>query len=175
MELSKLPIIVFDGHDGVGKTTLAKALAKSLGTDYVRPFEGNRGIELIAAAEVREYGKVLKIGKTAIERKYRSVASSPLIFDRHWLTVLSLVPKTYRKCWPGGDVMHSFLCTASLKTIKMRLEQREEEKFDDAYHDYYLKKYLEIAKECKYTVLNTDQLSVDEILKNIELQIRINS
>lgn len=170
---SKLPIIAFDGHDGVGKTTLAKTLATAIGGLYLRPFEGSTGLELIAAAEAKAYDKVLQIGKTAIDKKYPSLATSPLIFDRHWITVLSLVPKAYRKCWPPHGHMFTFLCTASLQTIKERIDRRSEKKFEDAYHSYYIQKYLDIAKECQVTVLDTDRLSVDDLLKKVKLEVNL--
>ena len=62
-------IIALDGHDGVGKTTLAKALSDQLNGVYIRPFGGKVGIDLIEAAEAKAYEKVITIGKQAIEEK----------------------------------------------------------------------------------------------------------
>ncbi len=160
------PIIALDGHDGVGKTTLAKRLAETNCGIYVRPFGGSTGIKLIQAAEAKSYEKVIEIGKNAIEKETESEHAKPLIFDRHWITVLSLLPKQYWKCWPKP--VHTFLCSADLETIKSRIAPRKEKKFDDNYHSHYLHTYIQIAKECNCVVIDTDQLSITQACKNIE-------
>ena len=43
-QLSKAPeIIVLDGHDGAGKTMLARLAAATLGGTYVKPFDSTLG------------------------------------------------------------------------------------------------------------------------------------
>lgn len=165
-------ILIFDGHDGTGKTTLAKALSKVINAQYLRPFEGKTGEALIEAANAEDFDKVITIGRMAIHTKIDSVTThKPLIFDRHWLTVLSLLPETYQKCWPYQDKTYSFLCTAPLQTVKERLHTRKEKKFEDTYHSHYLKKYQELAAKCNVQILDTQKKSVEELIKDLKVNI----
>ncbi|MBQ0733512.1 AAA family ATPase [Aquimarina celericrescens] len=161
-------IIALDGHDGVGKTTLAKQLVEQHNGIYVRPFGGKSGIDLIEAADNQYFDKVSAIGKQAINEAMLAYIdhTRPLIFDRHWITVLSLLPEHNRICWPHP--IYSFLCSAELTTIKSRLSKRTSEKqFEDAYHSHYLNTYLKIAKVCGSTVIETDHISITGALQKI--------
>ena len=48
-------IIVLDGHDGSGKTTLARLAAETLGGTYVKPFDGTLGDMIMWLSDERRY------------------------------------------------------------------------------------------------------------------------
>ncbi|HZH71409.1 MAG TPA: hypothetical protein VFD91_02860 [Mariniphaga sp.] len=51
--------IVFDGHDGTGKSTLSQLTANYCGGIYVRPFGGQEDLNLIKASEDKDSTNVL--------------------------------------------------------------------------------------------------------------------
>ena len=159
-------ILAFDGHDGSGKTTLSKMMAERLDAKYVRPFGGENGINLIRAAEDKDYPMTLEIGMNSIREIEESYNDSVLVFDRHWMTVLSLVPRSY---WPEWSVFPpTVLCWADLETTKSRLALRDEEKFDDDYHSFYLKKYVDLKEYRSSELINTGENDIQSCIKKIE-------
>ena len=165
-------ILAFDGHDGSGKTTLCKAIAEQLGGIYVRPFGGSNGIDLIEAADDKDYLSVLKIGLNSIKEVEKNYSNSILVFDRHWMTVLSLVPEEYWKKWE--EYPPTILCWADLSTTKERLATRIEKKFDDEYHKYYLKRYVALKDFKQSKLINTGENNIQSCLNEISLWMATN-
>ncbi|MFZ4262456.1 hypothetical protein ACFRAE_10445 [Sphingobacterium sp. HJSM2_6] len=158
-------IIALDGHDAVGKTTLGQLLAAQLNGVYVRPFQGDYGTQLIKLADEEKFEELITFAENRFQEIKKSHIHETLIFDRHWMTVLSLLPKTYWLKWQ--DFPKTFLLTAQLDTIKHRLSQRIEKQYSDEYHQYYLTLYQELAKQFAVTTLNTDQHTPLEMLNLI--------
>lgn len=160
-------ILAFDGHDGSGKTTLCKIIAEQLGGVYVRPFGGNNGINLIEAADNEDYLSVLKIGMDSIREAEKDYTDSILVFDRHWMTVLSLVPEPYWEKWK--DFPPAILCWADLTTTKERLCTRDEAQFDDDYHSYYLNRYVALSNYKQSKLIDTGENNIQSCLKQIRI------
>mgnify|MGYP000903916358 CR=1 FL=1 len=158
-------IIVLDGHDAVGKTSIGNLLAKQFNGLYLRPFEGEYGHQLIEFAEKEDFDDLIVFVKNRFSSLYQSHSNQTLIFDRHWMTVLSLLPSSYWKDWK--DFPTTFLLTANLETIKHRLSQRKEKLFTDDYHLNYLKIYKELATQFNVPILNSDHRTPEEIVQQI--------
>ncbi len=152
-------IIALDGHDGSGKTTLCKLLAASLGGTYVRPFTVEYGESLIRSAEMKNYHETISIGEEAIREACNNHEGGLLIMDRHWMTVLSLLPKVWHSRWYMFPPV--ILCWCDLHTTKQRIASRNEEKFSDNYHSYYLETYKKLAHFYDVPVIDTGNNSIN--------------
>jgi thymidylate kinase len=158
-------IITIDGHDGTGKTTLCRLLAKYLVGYYVRPFSGSTGESLLKSANEQDYVETMLIGKNAIRKVCDSYRNKTLIFDRHWMTVLSLLPESYHGNW---DLFPpTILCWTDLKTTKSRIASREEEKLNDIYHNKYLEIYKKLANTYNIPIINTSNITIETSMLEI--------
>ena len=160
-------IIALDGHDGSGKTTLAKLLADETGGRYLRPFGGEAGVELLNYAEKKEYNKLSLFGITQINKVISGYSNELLICDRHWLTVFSLLPEEYWDDSAWLPLPPTVLCFAGLDTTLARLGERKEEEYDLDYHSYYLEVYLKLGKKFNTELLRTDQYNTGESLSQL--------
>ncbi|MBO9728439.1 MAG: hypothetical protein J7623_07345 [Chitinophaga sp.] len=158
-------ILAIDGHDGAGKTTLATLLAQATGGTYLRPFGGKTGAALLAHAEKKEYQQVADLGKAAINGLLAANSQDILIFDRHWMTIFTLIPASYYQDWL--PVPPTTLCYADISTTLQRLEARTEETFDVAYHTGYMAQYLQLGKTYGANILRTDQYPQDVCLAKL--------
>ncbi|MFL6164076.1 MAG: hypothetical protein ACJ74U_17885 [Jatrophihabitantaceae bacterium] len=155
-------VIGLDGHDGAGKTTLAVALAGVSGSAYVRPFSGAVGRELMAAAEKADTAAVAEIGRTALSGALAD-HGRPLVLDRSWMTVASLMPATeFAACW--SIWIPTVLCWSALPATLERLASRSEEPRTAAWHRHYLERYLAISEQFGVPVLRTDDRTPAECL-----------
>lgn len=161
-----LHLFVLDGHDGTGKTTLAKRLANELNFDYARPFSGNIGEFLLWLAEVEDYAFLIEYGKRVIVRTIANCTGQGVVFDRHWMTVLSLIPEEKWDIW--GQIPPTTLCWVDLPTTKKRLGMRSEISEEDSVHSHYIKIYQRLASHFGCQVLDTSQITeqaaLDELL-----------
>ncbi|MCW3463445.1 hypothetical protein [Chitinophaga nivalis] len=155
-------ILAIDGHDGAGKTTLAGLLAEKLGGVYVRPFGGATGTSLITQAEQHHYQEVSRIGLMAIRDAAAQHDARVLVFDRHWMTVFTLIPAAYRDEW--FPLPATTLCYAGMPATLLRLGERDEAIFDRAYHEGYMQQYYDLAHQYGAHILRTDQHDVAQCL-----------
>lgn len=161
-------VLAIDGHDGSGKTTLSKALAEKIGGIYVRPFEGAAGIQLIEYFEKKDYEQVSAFGNELIRKQYEMHDNEILVFDRHWMTVFSLLPESYwsdKKWYPFPATT---LCFSDMEHTLSRLEKRTEKSYEQSYHLHYLELYVKLAKEFDANILRTDQYDVEECLVKLK-------
>jgi hypothetical protein len=155
--LSNRTIIALDGHDGSGKTSLASSLAYALSGLYIRPFAGAVGELLIWAVEVGEFAFASELAQKSVKKVLATDNSPILIFDRHWMTVFTLLPEEY---WPAWKPLpHTTLCWANLDTTITRLHMRNETPLEPSYHNHYLQSYWHLGERFGCNILRTDQLS----------------
>ena len=162
-------IIGLDGHDGAGKTTLAKLLAQRLGGQYVRPFGGAWGADLMRAHEQRDHELTIATGMAAIDAAIGGAGPAGLIvLDRSWMTVCSLVPaEVFERHWSLW--IPTILCWADLPATQERLNLRDDEaRESEEYHSRYLAIYKDCASRRGCPVLRTDQGSTEENLTALE-------
>jgi len=157
--------VAFDGHDGAGKTTLAKLLVSEIDGVFVRPFANNNGVSLIDAFEKGDNNFTMQLGRSLIQDVYNNHSKKTLVFDRHWMTVLSLIDEKYWANW--SYFPQTILCWADLKTTKERLNIRAERKYDESYHKYYLGIYKKLAEKFNILVIDTSNMSTPHCLNKI--------
>lgn len=157
-------VLAIDGHDGSGKTTLAQLLAEKINGIYVRPFAGAAGIQLIEHFEKKDYKRVSSFGKEMIAQHYNLYENEILVYDRHWMTVFSLLPESYwdNKTWLPLPV--TTLCFSDLEHTLSRLKKRTEKSYEENYHTYYLNIYMKLAKRFGTNILRTDQHGIEKCL-----------
>jgi thymidylate kinase len=161
-------IIAFDGHDGSGKTSLSKMFSEKSNAMYIRPFGGDTGMQLLSLAEKKDYEAVLTFGFSTIQDCYDKCKDETLVFDRHWMTVFSLIPETYFHVLDSWKPLpETFLCYADLDTTLIRLRKRTEEAFSKEYHQHYLDIYKKLGLQYNATIIRTDQHSLTDCLNQI--------
>jgi deoxyadenosine/deoxycytidine kinase len=156
-------ILVLDGHDATGKTTLAQSLASSINGTYVRPYIEPYGQELLLAAEAHDYDQVMKISSQAFKNVIMKTSlSKPLIFDRLWITVFTLVPESYHSLWTVRPP--TIICWTDLNTTLTRLASRKEVVPQTEWHKYYIDLYKNLAKKYKCEVIETTNMDESKSL-----------
>jgi cytidylate kinase len=149
------PLIALDGHDGSGKTTLAIAFADRIGGSYARPFSGTLGKELLKAGESGDVEGVVELGQRGLDRAIAEAERFPVVLDRSWITVASLIASESLAKWTVR--IPTVLCFSDLRTTLERLELRTDEFLEPvAWHTRFLEIYLDIAERHNVPILRTD-------------------
>ncbi len=118
-------VIVLDGYDGSGKTTLAKMLIQKLGGRYIKSFNDSLGHLIWSLFADQEFDLADLVSRTACRKELESNQdASCLVFDRHWLTMFTLLPETFYPNW--DPLPRTFLCRADVETTLSRLHARGE-------------------------------------------------
>jgi adenylate kinase family enzyme len=155
--------LVLDGHDGTGKTTLARLLAERVGAEVVQPFTGTLG-DLIAWHWTNErYEEADSLARTALERVYERLDGTPrVVFDRHWLSLFSVLPEPLWESWT--PLPPTILCWVDTETTCRRLVERGEAVGPRDEHAYYVARYRALARRFRVPLLDTSKRTVDECL-----------
>jgi hypothetical protein len=162
------PVLALDGHDGTGKTELARGLARCVGARVLAPFQGERGRRLIGAYESGRYEEVVAVGAEALAHAVAEAEEGPLILDRSWLTVSTLLPEQmFRERWRIWP--RTVLLWCNLETTMERLARRSHEAPEErAYHAHFLPLYLERRRLREGPVIRTDLETPEECLRRLE-------
>lgn len=160
-------VVALDGHDGSGKTRLARLLADAVAGSYQRPFGGRHGVRLLEAADQGDVKRTVALGEAGIRRAIAAAGTRrPVVLDRGWITVASLVDfddfAPLWECW-----MPTVVCWADLDTTLARLALRTEVPAPTAIHAHYLKTYWALARRSSSYVLRTDLNTEDECVERL--------
>ncbi|MNB76269.1 cytidylate kinase [compost metagenome] len=147
-------IIAIDGHDGSGKTTISKLLAEKINAKYIKPFSDSLGDLIAWSYRKKEYKFANQIALAAIQK---NIDENPgveyFIFDRHWLSMFTVLPKEYYEYWNPLPV--TILCWADVKTTQNRLIERNEIEPYQGCNEHYCKVYKEIAGQYNVFIVDT--------------------
>jgi thymidylate kinase len=136
-------IIAFDGHDGCGKSTLAAAVADRLGGCVVKPFGDTLGDHIAWLWRHERFEEADALARASVDRVTHTTAIRPLVFDRHWATMFSVLPDRFRERWQPLPV--TVICRADTPVVMARLAERGEPAGDAGQHDYFDKVYVGLA------------------------------
>jgi hypothetical protein len=164
-------VLALEGHDGSGKTTLARLLAERLDAVYVRPYGGPEGDAMLAAAERGEYELAFAVGRAAADAALAREGADRVVCDRLWLTVFTLVPPALFAQW--GPRAPTAVCWADLATTEARLGLRDEAVRSRDWHERYLERYRRLATRFDCPVVRTDVQSEQQALQELELWARV--
>lgn len=157
-------ILAFDGHDGSGKTSLALRVAELSGASYRRPFAGVRGERLFALASAGRYEEANAHAISCV-RRARGSDGARIVFDRHWMTVFTLLPQ---QCWDEWlPLPPTVLCWADLETTTRRLAQRERQGAGESDHERWLTTYRALSERFECEVVDTTTASTDDLARRL--------
>ena len=117
--LAAYPVIVLDGCDGTGKTTLAEALREELGYAVTHSGRTPDGIDLVG-----RYRRLLaEPGRIALDRSFISeLVYGPLLYGRSRITPQTAVSLAQDVAQRGGTLVH---LTGVPESIAARLRSRD--------------------------------------------------
>lgn len=163
---SSLPaLLVVDGFDGSGKTTLATALGHHLGAPVARPFTGPVAQSFAAHFDAGRFQELHRCTRDAVDGAVASLGPAPkVVFDRHWLTLLSVLPPDLWEGWlpPPPTVMTWAPPEVTFQRLTLRGETRRNTL---AYHQEWCARFLDLARRFQVPVLDTSRLSRDQVLE----------
>ncbi|MNB76265.1 hypothetical protein D3C75_229270 [compost metagenome] len=163
--------LVFDGHDCSGKSTLSSLFVKRHPNSvYIRPFEKNIGELFWWLYTKKEYElannlALNSVRKAAAEKDDNSL----LVFDRHWLTLFSILPEQYWEAWV--PLPKTILCWTDPINTNLRMEERGEKELYDGYNEYYCNYYLKLARQFGVKILDTSNKTQEESLNEVILYL----
>lgn len=164
-------VIVLDGHDGAGKSSVCAQLASRVGGHVIKPFANTLGDLIGWLWGAGRFIQADDIALAAIERELECAPpEGPLFFDRHWLSLFTVLPECHFARWEPRPF--TVLCWTDLPTTLVRLRERGEPEGDVAEHKRYIAKYLELAKRFDVPVVNTTNASTTETADRIQAILR---
>jgi hypothetical protein len=163
-------IVAFEGHDGSGKTSIAKQVAERLGATYVKPFDGLLGDHIAWCWRQERFELANEVARSAVERQLQLHERDEfLVFDRHWMTMFTVVPRSMWSDW--FPLPPAILCWTTVESTRARLLSRGE--VDEALlntHEHYCRLYREIAGTHGVPILDTTDAPLERsVARAVEL------
>lgn len=160
-------LIVIDGHDGAGKSTIAKGVAEKLGYKYLHFFDDLHPKYSIEPLSVTE-NELIQIVQDMIYKL--KLSDNNIILDRGLITPTSLLSKqNWEKVRFLFDEIPTILVYADINTTIKRLSSREVDESQEFDNAYWINQNLEIARYFNVDIIDTTtDNSIDE---NIELAV----
>lgn len=155
-----MKLLVLDGHDAAGKTTLARRLAAAVGARCLRPFGGEFGRRLIDAYRAGDAQATIAIGRRAILDCLASLQNDePVVLDRGWLTVATLVPRhLFAAEWDLWTPVTLLWCNEAVTRARLREREEREDHLGNG-HSFFLSAYLDRFELHPGEILRTDLLT----------------
>lgn len=191
-------IVVVEGMDGVGKTTISKLLAKRNNFQYIdKPlhylFEtGKRGeLKDLEFEEQEEKifntdDLVIKAWLTALGNLYcfRRFGNQNIIVDRHiasnyvWNGVDETEPifETLDRYIPKPDLTIILYASSKIRLERIRKrDQNDKDLYDGSIRENNYEKMIDFLKKYKipYIGINTEEKTIDEIICEIEEKVNL--
>ena len=161
-----VPILVIEGVDGSGKTSIADTLALRLGARCVKPFGGETGSRIRALNESGEKGAAERLARHAAhETALRNADARLLIYDRHWLSILAYISDIFAPNW--RPYPPTLLLYASPEKVQERLRARGTPREELRRIAHYADRLDVLAARFHVPRLDTTDTSVDDAVSII--------
>ncbi len=155
--------LAIEGHDGVGKSTIAALLAQAVNGAVVKPFNSSLGDFIAWLWRNEDFDLADSVARAAVRKGIEADQLDDrryLIFDRHWLTMFTVLPERLHCLWEPRPP--TVLLTSNLSTVCRRLEARGEPIGDVGKHEYYLNRYTYSAKRYDVPIVDTSDALPEE-------------
>jgi len=162
--MKKLKIVVVDGHDGSGKTTIAKCIAEEYGMKYIKPFSESLGDLIAWSYRQNKFEFANDVSLAAVDKQLSENKGMDLVFDRHWLSMFTVLPIEFHSLWKRPITI---CCWADVNTTISRLRARNETEVNEWNHEYYCDSYKRYAEQYGAMLLNTSDN--DDVKHNMKL------
>jgi thymidylate kinase len=154
-------VLVIDGVDGSGKTSIANALARHLNGRYVKAFGGDTGRRIRSLNESGGKAEAESVARQAVQETVsRNTDASLLVFDRHWLSILAFISEEFAPNWQPYPP--TVLVWASLDTLRQRLQARGTMREDLDSIAHYARRYDVLAAQYNLPRLDTSLIGADD-------------
>lgn len=161
-----VPIVVIDGVDGSGKTSIAAKLALRLDGRYVKAFEGETGLHIRLLNESGEKTAAEKLARHAVQETVSHNADARLlVFDRHWLSILAYISETFAANWQPYPP--TVLVRADGARLLQRLRARGTPRAELDRVGQYAARLDMLAARFRVPCLDTTDLNVEDAVRSI--------
>ena len=154
-----MEIIVLDGHDGSGKSSLADRLSRVIDAPVLKPYVGSVSeacYRYVASGDHNALNTLLLGAVADLTEEYGSYAH--VIFDRHWATAFSLVPEALYGAW--RPLPRTVITWANPEVTLRRVTARGELVRNTLeYHREYCAVFREIAAAESVPLVDTSDSS----------------
>jgi energy-coupling factor transporter ATP-binding protein EcfA2 len=159
-------VIVLDGHDGAGKSTLVRLLQQRLGGVTVKPFNDSLGDLLVWLIAEQRFDLANQLALQSVEKGLNCADGDGLRwFDRHWLSLFTLLPES---CWEAWmPLPPTVLCWANPEVTVQRLVARGEPAGDMEEHRYFCQRYRDLAERFGVPVVDTSETTPEEAIERV--------
>lgn len=156
--------IVIDGHTASGKTTLALALSRTFGFQYIKPFDSKIGD--INKFLFDRHDERLSIFRSCIVDYYLSTSQTTSVYDRLTPSTLSLLPVSD---WPLEipNAKRTFIVWCDIETTLDRLTVRGRNIWSILDHKDFIDRFRMIADRYNLPLIDTTSGGVDQALDKI--------
>lgn len=113
--------------------------------------------ERLLALAAADPDEATSFARRAVAEATDASRSDILVFDRHWMTVCTLVPERLWSVWTPAPP--TALCWADLPTTLRRLAERGDAEEPIADHERYLRLYWDLGRRFSCLVVRTDEQS----------------
>ncbi|MGE5328645.1 MAG: hypothetical protein ACM3KR_03950 [Deltaproteobacteria bacterium] len=154
--------IVIDGHDFSGKTILAKAISETYkDSQYLRPFDNSIGDLFWWCFTKKNYEIANKLAESSIEKCKEKYEEKLIIFDRHWVTLFSILPEEYWASWYPLPI--TIICWANPEVTDLRMRKAQENELYYGYNQYYCEVYRAIAEKFGTYFIDTSYKTEEQV------------
>lgn len=151
-------IIAIDGHDASGKSTISALVARDQGGVVARAFPDALGGMIAWLAERGEFARANELAHLGVKKAVSdNFGARLLVFDRHWLTIFTLLPEAFWQSWLPRP--RTVLCWTNSIVTKQRLEARGEVTADVASYDRSIAQFRRIAEALDVPLVDTSYSS----------------
>lgn len=156
-------VLIIDGCDATGKTSVAKRIATLTGATYVKPFE-RVDTTLIWLHKNGYYKQFVDLAETMLTHWFTQYPDEDLVLDRGWMTISAIAGS---KCSDrfGQDILNVLL-VSDMGTLVRRHNDRGEE-FCIKFMTNFQSEIKNLAEKFDVFTIDTSKTLVEQVVTMI--------